>query len=189
LANLRVDQPWGSAQIMGAVRQIHDKDENVAILDGDGDADGIGFAVGAGVKIGIPGGWEIVGQGDYSEGMEAYVWSGLNGLGDFDGPDGDDTNQIWGGRGGIAGPLISPKLKVWADGAWYHEEEDDPGDVDEADFIAAGVGAAYTPVPGLSFGPEFVWNEWDVDDDRVDGIGETKDYDIWGVMWRVQRNF
>jgi len=175
VANIRVDQGWGSAQVMGAVRQIHD-------VNGDG----LGFAVGGGLKIGIPGGWSVVGQGDYSQGMEAYVWSGLNGLGDFDGPTGDDQNTIWGARGGVTGPIFK-NVSVWADGAFYHEEE--AHNQDEGDFWAFGVGGAWTPVPGLSLGPEFAWNKWDVNDKPVDGIGETPDNTVWGVMWRIQRNF
>jgi len=203
VANIRVDQGWGSAQIMGAVRQIHDKEgsggpgKSLGGFDSGDDDDHIGFAVGAGVKLGIPGGWEVVAQGGYSEGMEAYIWSGLNGLGDLDNPGtgtgpavgagvDSDTNTIWGVRGGIAGP-IGQNLKVWGDAAFYHEEEHFGGD--QGEFIGAGVGAAWTPVPGLSFGPEVAWNSWDVDDDAGDGLGESEDYDIWGVMWRVQRNF
>jgi len=187
VANIRVDQGWGSAQIMGAVRQIHDKEGGPGIDSGEDD-DQVGFAVGAGVKLGIPGGWEVVAQGNYSEGMEAYVWSGLHGLGDLDidGVGGDsDTNLAWGVRGGIAGP-IGANLKVWGDASFVHEEEEF-GD-DEVEFLAAGVGGAWTPVPGLSFGPEVAWNSFDVSGDDTGGR-DTQDYDIWGVMWRVQRNF
>jgi hypothetical protein len=169
VANIRVDQGWGSAQVMAAVRHINDSTD-----------DGLGFAVGAGLKIGIPGGWEIVGQGGYSEGAVAYISADPGAIGDFNGPSGDDTNTAWGARGGVSGPLFSPNIKVWADGAFYHYEEDDNGD--EYDFWAAGVGGAWTPVPGLSLGPEFAWNSHDGDD-------ANEDYDIWGVMWRIQRNF
>jgi len=43
-------------------------------------------------------------------------------------------------------------------------------------------------VPGLSFGPEVAWNSYDISGDDFGGR-DTQDYDIWGVMWRVQRNF
>jgi len=188
VANIRVDQGWGSAQIMGAVRQIHDK-QGFGGPDSGDDDDHLGFAVGAGVKIGIPGGWEVVAQADYTEGMEAYVWSGLHGLGDIDnnGAGDSDTNTAWGVRGGISGP-ITANLKVWGDAAFYHEEEHFGSD--EAEFIAAGVGAAWTPVPGLSFGPEVAWNSFDVSESGPPAtFDEAEDYDIWGVMWRVQRNF
>jgi len=200
VGNIRVDQGWGSAQIMGAVRQIHDKagdpggDCSVGSLhcldDSGDDDDQVGFAVGAGVKVGIPGGWEVVAQGNYADGMEGYVWSGLHGLGDLDidgfGTDASSsTNIAWGVRGGIAGP-IGANFKVWGDASFVHEEED-IGD-DEVEFLAAGIGGAWTPVPGLSFGPEVAWNSFDISGDDFGGR-DTQDYDIWGVMWRVQRNF
>ena len=62
VANIRVDQGWGSAQIMGAVRHIHD-------VNGDG----LGFAVGAGLGLNIPGGWRVRRAGGYSEGAIAYI--------------------------------------------------------------------------------------------------------------------
>jgi hypothetical protein len=186
VGNIRVDQGWGSAQIMGAVRQIHDKEGvNVGLIGDSGeDDDQVGFAFGAGLKLGIPGGWEVVAQGNYADGMEGYVWSGLHGVGDIDNsgaPDFEsDTNIAWGIRGGIAGP-IGTNFKVWGDANFVHEEEEF-GD-DEVEFLAAGVGGAWTPVPGLSFGPEVAWNS--LDDDKND----SQDFDIWSVMWRVQRNF
>jgi hypothetical protein len=200
VANIRVDQGWGSAQIMGAIRHIHDKQQSfrdpvpglpcspgvppVFACDAGEDADGIGWAVGAGLKLGIPGGWEIVGQAGYSQGAVGYVWSdGPAGFGDFQGPEAEDSqNLAWGGRGGIAGPIGN--LRVWADGAFYHEELDTPIlGRDGLDFVAAGVGAAWSPAPGLTFGPEVAWNSLDVDG------GDFLDYDVWNVMWRVQRNF
>jgi len=194
VANIRVDQGWGSAQIMAAVRHIHDKFGRAGVPgfppdDAGDDEDGIGFAVGGGLKIGIPGGWEFVAQGNYADGAVGYVWSDLNGFGDFDGPSGDDTNQAWGGRGGVAGPIFK-NVKVWGDAAFVHEE----GDIeDELDFWAAGVGAAWTPVPGLSMGPEFAWNSYDITDTNgnrfSDGGVQFEDYDVYSVMWRLQRNF
>jgi hypothetical protein len=174
VANIRVDQGWGSAQVMGAVRHIND-------VNGDG----IGWAVGAGLKLGVPGGWEISSQGGYSEGAVSYISSDIGGLGDFDGPTGDDTNESWSVRAGITGPLISPNFKVWAEGAFIYVEED--GGEDDYEFYAAAVGGAWSPVPGLSFGPEFAWNRLDATDTAV--ADETDDYDIWGVMWRLERGF
>jgi len=194
VANIRVDQGWGSAQIMAAVRHIHDKEgfspNPPFCIPGNGcgdsgsDEDGIGFAVGAGLKIGIPGGWEFVAQGNYADGAEGYVWSGLGGFGDFDGPSGDNTNVAWGARGGVAGPIFT-NVKVWGDAAFVHEEADND---DEGDFWAAGVGGAWTPVPGLSMGPEFAWNRWDPDA-TIARDRTLDEYDVFSIMWRTQRNF
>ena len=60
VANLRIDQAWGSAQIMGALHnvatQYYDGDETTGHPD-----DKLGFAVGAGIKLNAP----MIGPGDY----------------------------------------------------------------------------------------------------------------------------
>ncbi|MBN8955178.1 MAG: porin [Rhizobiales bacterium] len=79
VGNLRVDQPWGSAQIMGA---IHDASAScygafcVDALGGNHDAaDATGFAIGAGVKFNVP--WaqgdELWLQGTYANGAASYI--------------------------------------------------------------------------------------------------------------------
>jgi hypothetical protein len=83
VGNLRVDQAWGSAQIMGA---IHDASgQYVPGLNNNASAsatNAMGWAVGAGIKLLAP----MIGQGDYlqaevnySEGAEGYIniFSGL----------------------------------------------------------------------------------------------------------------
>jgi hypothetical protein len=177
VANIRVDQGWGSAQVMGAVRHIND-------VNGDG----IGFAVGAGLGLNIPGGWRFDAQGGYADGAVAYISNDPGGIGDFEGPTGDDTNQSWSVRAGITGPLFNPNLTVWADGAFVHAEEDGGGaGTDSYDFWGVIAGAKYALAPGLVFGPEFAYNQLDATDVIIDD--ETDDYEIWGVMWRIQRSF
>jgi hypothetical protein len=168
VANIRVDQGWGSAQLMGAVRHINDDN-----------GDGLGFAVGGGIRVNIPGGWYIVGQGGYSEGAISYISSDIGRIGDFNGADGDDTNESWSGRAGIGGN-ITAKLTARVEGSFIHAEEDDNGD--DYDFWALLAGASYEMAPGLTMGPTFAYNNFDGDDGN-------EDYDIWGVMWRVQRSF
>jgi hypothetical protein len=168
VANIRVDQGWGSAQVMGAVRHIHD-------VNGDG----IGFAVGAGLGINIPGGWRFDSQGGYSEGAISYISADMGGIGDFNGPDGDDTNTSWAVRAGITGPLFA-NFSAWVDGNFVHAEEDDNGD--EYDWWAVIGGVKYTAAPGLEMGPEFAYNDMDGDD-------ADEDYQVWAVQWRVQRSF
>jgi hypothetical protein len=175
VANIRVDQGWGSAQIMGAVRHIHDVND-----------DGIGWAAGAGIGIGIPGGWRLDAQGGYSEGAIAYITTDPGTLGDFDGPDGSDTNEAWSVRAGIEGPLMNPNLTVWLDGSYTHVEEAD--NADEYDAWAIKAGARWSPVAGLGIGPEFAYQTLDMDDGG--GVNDERDdYDVWGVMWRIQRSF
>jgi hypothetical protein len=189
VANIRVDQGWGSAQIMGAVRRIHDYTGPAGLQDATDDSE-LGFAVGAGLKLGIPGGWTFNSQGGYSEGMISYVSGDPGGFGDIDttpaGADGGQ-NESWAVRAGINGPLINPNLNVRLNGTYIHAEEDTGGD--EYDFWAVIAGAAYTLAPGLTIGPEFAYHSLDVSDSAADGIGERGDYDVWGVMWRIQRSF
>jgi hypothetical protein len=83
VANLRVDQPWGSAQVMGAIHDVSGSCygvtcNNLAIV---GDLIGFpdnrtGFAVGAGIMINTP----FIGQGDafylqgtFASGAASYV--------------------------------------------------------------------------------------------------------------------
>jgi hypothetical protein len=66
VANLRVDQAWGSAQIMGA---IHDVTPTTIVGAASNPSDKTGFALGAGLRINLPS-W---GQGDYVIGQVAYA--------------------------------------------------------------------------------------------------------------------
>jgi hypothetical protein len=175
VANIRVDQGWGSAQVMGAVRHIHDTN-----------GDGIGWAVGAGGSIGIPGGWKIDGEGGFSEGAIGYITNDPGpgpvgfGIGDFNGPTGDDTNEAWMVRAGITGPVFMPNVIAWLDGSFTHAEEDDGGD--DYDYWAVKGGFEWQPVPGLTWGPQATFASVDGDDAGEDG-------DIWQVMMRLNRAY
>jgi hypothetical protein len=72
VANLRIDQAWGSAQIMGA---IHDTYAN---FGGGVDDSEIGWAVGAGVRLNVPQigkGDYLIAQVNYGEGATNYIGS------------------------------------------------------------------------------------------------------------------
>jgi hypothetical protein len=182
VANIRVDQGWGSAQVMGAVRHISETD-----------GDGLGFAVGAGLSIGIPGGWTFDSQGGFADGALAYITSdqgpesangpspGRFGIGDLDGDDGDETNEAWMVRAGITGPIFSPNVIAWLDGSFTHAEEDDGND--EYDWWAVKAGFEWQPAPGLTWGPQFTYAENDGDDDGAE------DAEIWQVMMRLNRAY
>ena len=79
VANLRIDQAWGSAQIMGG---IHDTYAN---LGAGADESELGWAVGAGLRINLPmigAGDYLIGQVAYMEGSANYIWNqaGAGGL-------------------------------------------------------------------------------------------------------------
>ncbi len=96
VANLRVDQAWGSAQIMGALHQVNSlyygTTGTSTFLRGNGHPDDkLGFVVGAGIKLNAP----MIGQGDffqaqvnYTEGALRYIfqtpnsnWGKVDGVG------------------------------------------------------------------------------------------------------------
>jgi hypothetical protein len=68
VANLRVDQAWGSAQIMGALHQVNGLYYGGTEVTGHPD-DEIGFAVGAGLKLNAP----MIGAKDYFEIQGTYT--------------------------------------------------------------------------------------------------------------------
>ncbi len=76
VANLRVDQTWGSAQIMGALHDVnatyYDQD---AVLDvtGGHPGDAWGFVLGAGLRLNFP----SIAQGDYFQGEVNYTQGAL----------------------------------------------------------------------------------------------------------------
>jgi hypothetical protein len=80
VANLRVDQAWGSAQVMGALHELNAAYYNnttgigVANLENSGHpSDAWGFALGAGIKILAP----MIGNGDYLQAQVNYTQGAL----------------------------------------------------------------------------------------------------------------
>jgi hypothetical protein len=86
VANLRVDQTWGSAQVMGAVHEVNPcyysgcgagQAGTLAIASGNGltghPSDSWGWVVGAGLKLNFP----MVAQGDYFQGEVNYTEGAL----------------------------------------------------------------------------------------------------------------
>ena len=79
VGNLRIDQAWGSAQIMGAYHQLIANSTNSSV---GAEMTGSGWAFGAGAKFNVP----MLGKGDYvqaqftyADGAVEYAGSGVNG--------------------------------------------------------------------------------------------------------------
>ncbi len=169
VGNVRIEKEWGSAQIMGVVRQIHD-------VDGDG----IGWAAGAGATVSLPvGGLSLSTEAGYADGALAYITLDPGGIGDFSGPKGSDTNQAWMVRASLSAPF-GDKVSAWLDSSFTHAK-DDVND-DSYNFWAFALGAAWAPNGSLSMGPEIAYNRLDGDDPGEDGS-------LWGVMWRIESSF
>jgi hypothetical protein len=76
IGNLRVDQAWGSAQVMGAVHQVNSLYYSSSLLENSvntNPADAYGFAVGGGIKILAP----MIGAGDYFQTQVNYTQGAL----------------------------------------------------------------------------------------------------------------
>jgi hypothetical protein len=73
VANLRIDQAWGSAQIMGALHQVNATYFSDPVPSSGHPADKWGFAIGAGVKLNAP----MIGQGDYLQAQVNYTQGAL----------------------------------------------------------------------------------------------------------------
>jgi hypothetical protein len=69
VANLRVDQAWGSAQIMGAIHEINANYYTPGAEGSGYPSDATGFAVGAGIKLNAP----MIGHGDYLQAEVDYT--------------------------------------------------------------------------------------------------------------------
>ena len=73
VGNLRVDQAWGSAQIMGALHQVNPL-YYVSTQPASGHPDDeLGFAIGAGIKLNTP----FISQGDYFQAQVNYTQGAL----------------------------------------------------------------------------------------------------------------
>jgi hypothetical protein len=85
VGNLRIDQAWGSAQVMGAIHNVRASyNGGVAALTTGNPGDATGYAFGAGLKLNLPmlgKGDSIIAQATWSKGATAYAGSGLPGVG------------------------------------------------------------------------------------------------------------
>jgi hypothetical protein len=72
VGNLRVDQAWGSAQLMAAAHQVKPLYYGTPEITGHPD-NKWGFAVGAGIKLNAP----MIGQGDYFQAQVNYAQGAL----------------------------------------------------------------------------------------------------------------
>ena len=130
VGNLRVDQAWGSAQIMGALHEVNPTYyTSSAAFPGDaagGPDSKWGFAVGLGFKLNAP----MIGQGDYlqaqftyTQGASRYVFMNPNGTQLVrDGGTvafGVNTDAVYGGTLGTANATDLSLTTAWGVNAAY----------------------------------------------------------------------
>jgi hypothetical protein len=87
VANLRVDQAWGNAQVMGALHEVNAPYYGATVSETNGHpSDAWGWAVGAGLHVNVP----MLGVADYVEGEVNYA----NGASKYT-DNGMNTNMLW----------------------------------------------------------------------------------------------
>jgi hypothetical protein len=202
-ANLRLDQAWGSAQVMGAVHQVRTKSDTSPTFSE------VGYALGAGVKFNLP----MLGKGDsfatqftYAKGALSYVGSGLgtfaitnggttaNGLSDDAVVSGTaiDLTQGWSVVAGY-GHHWNANWQTSLYGTYGHINYSDAagatlwGAGQNADwsFWQVGSRTVWTPVHNLDLSVDVMYNK--LDQSLTGAAFDDKGW--WQGMFRVQRNF
>ncbi|WP_153770839.1 porin [Labrenzia sp. CE80] len=178
VANLRLDQGWGSAQLMGALHQVRFAD---ASADGT-----LGWVIGGGVEVNVP----ILGQDDafaiqvaYSDGASAFpldtwddqITDAINVGGST------KTTKTWNISAGW-NHNFSKTLEANLEGG-YHVADAGTAAYDFSQWGITG-NVVWKPVPGFGIGGELQYRE--VDYDSASGL-DDKD-ELYGTL-RVQRTF
>ncbi|GGE90795.1 porin [Stappia taiwanensis] len=191
VANLRVDQGWGSAQLMGALHHVYGRSYAAGVANAPVPAAGLagkgklGWAIGAGATFNLPmlaAGDSFSIQASYAQGAIQYVNSGWGAFSDasYNTVGGLKLSNAWGIGAGFTHfwtPAISTSLT-----ASY-------SDLDQAltvggDFREINVqgNVGWRPVSGLLVGAELEYRNRDFS-------GATPNDDALVGILRVQRTF
>ncbi|WP_349359440.1 porin [Stappia sp.] len=182
VANLRVDQGWGSAQIMGAVTHVYGLNQP-GFFGGESK---VGWAIGAGATFNLP----MIAAGDsfslqaaYASGAVGYVNQNFTAFSDanYNAAGSLKLSNAWGIGAGFTHfwtPAISSSLT-----ASYSALDQSVGGDDFQELNVQG-NLMWRPVSGLYFGAELEYRG------RFDGIaGTAADNDALVGIFRVQRTF
>jgi len=185
VGNIRVDQGWGSAQLMAAGHYSEFFDDVGAFQFGGEEE--YGFAVGGGVSVNVPfgNGTEVGIQAHYSHGATSYTGMAVADYVITGGPppigtDPDfDAVDAWAVNGGFS-TNFTPTISLAATAGYGHAEADDY-DFDQID-VQGFLG--YSPVSGftLGVGAEYRYIEEDDFGLEQDGSGFT-------AFFRAQRTY
>lgn len=186
VANVRIDQGWGSAQIMGAVGQIQNGED-----DGDDhhDGDELGWAAGVGFAFEIPNTmFEIAATAAYADGLVSYVTAQHANFESWDG----DTATAWGIRGHIkAGVTDNAYIALSGYYSQFEAHEDGEWDKWESEYWAVALTGGVDVAPGLFVGAEIGYanyEERELDYPSFD-VDEEDEGSVLHTTFRVQRNF
>ncbi len=178
VANLRIDQAWGSAQIMGALHETRFEDTDAKTK--------AGYAIGAGVQINVP----FLGAGDavalqamYGNGASGYVldsWDDAITDATLDGTK-TKTTKAW----GIGAGYLHNFNEQWdanIEGGYY--SADAAGSANDFKQWGANFNVNWKPVSDFSIGTEFAYRSFDYN--RNSG---RRDRDEFYTTIRVERVF
>ena len=218
-ANLRVDQAWGSAQIMGAWQELRVRDGVAAIVN-PGSHDTNGYAFGGGFTWNNPSapGSQFGIQAAYAKGALGYIQTGSTST-----THGFVTNasisyghtmdavfdtatqtlhkgEGWGVNAGYQ-HRFNPQWAWSIHGAYTSIEYGaaaalavGAGTVLDFDVWSLGSRLNWTPVAGLNMGLDIMYSEFDSQSILVGGVNMNKTRaaatdGVWSSMFRVQRDF
>jgi Porin subfamily len=204
VASLRVDQAWGSAQLMGALHQVRGT-AGGAILAGYNKT---GYAIGAGLKINLPtlaAGDYLFLEGIYANGALNYIGAsgstlGVSSFGST--PSGDSYANPVTGRANLASgfSLVAGLLHYWTpqvrQGIYASYLSIDQGSslfTNRSDITEYRIGSnlIWSPVSGLDIGVEILYSNITASARGLGGVVGTarlKD-DTWAARLRIQRDF
>jgi len=211
VANLRIDQAWGSAQVMGAAHQITYASTATGVAAPGSEW---GYAVGGGLKVNLPmiGAKDyVIGQLTYAEGAIDYVGSGLAvGTGNSITQSGvTTTTHAWDSV--VTGAGTAEKTKGWSitggfehfwNAQWKTSLYGSYGALkysSAASAVLTGAGTSanwnywqvgsrtvWTPVANLDLSVDVMYQKMDNDLVHTATVGSN---DWVSGMFRVQRNF
>ncbi len=187
VANLRVDQGWGSAQLMGALHHVYGRSYAATVapgvnIPGKGK---LGWAVGAGATFNLP----MIAAGDsfsiqaaYSQGAVGYVNANFTNFSDasYNAAGALKLSSAWGIGAGFTHfwtPAISSSLT-----ANYSQLDQAAGGADFNEINVQG-NIGWRPVSGLYVGAELEYRNRD-----FTAAGAASDDALVGIL-RVQRTF
>ncbi|MEW5422011.1 porin [Amorphus sp. 3PC139-8] len=189
VANIRIDQGWGSAQIMGALHQVWPAYDASYTPESE-----LGYAVGAGVVFNLPfaAGASVNLTGTYTRGATSYAGSdiygpfGTNGGGVYDAAldaSGDlELSSAWSVSGGF-GFDFTPTVGANIQAGYLDYQNDASFGGDFKNYDLQG-NITWTPVKGLLFGVETDYKY--IDNESVAGLDDGS---VWSAEFRAQRTF
>ncbi|MBA5777636.1 porin [Stappia sp. F7233] len=183
VANLRVDQGWGSAQVMGALHQVwNDRAASGLTVANTADSE-LGWAIGAGVTINLPflaAGDTLSLQAAYADGAVKYVSPNFNVDGVLNATSTDlETSTAW----GIGGGILHNWTSHWSSAlvSSYGEIENDETNLVDLSQAQVAGNLVWSPVSGLIIGAELEYTHTDPD------VGSSTNQ--LDAVFRVQRTF